>query len=221
MKYIFDMVDFMSEIYFMKMFKIYSIHFSNIFWLGGNMNAQIYSDGVDLTSETYFIQIFPPWKPENSFMAKGSSKYQRHWSVTPFFHSNNWKCCPKSLIIEWRVDEIAISLFMCPSILYLLGGIILSFRWDNFCILCPRCLPDSNISSFPSIGAQLFHHLQCFYNILQYFYNISSIYKIFLQYSYTISTIFLQYSYNIYTISTTFLQCAYNSYTISTTFLQF
>ena len=94
-------------------------------------------DGVDLTSETYFIQIFPPWKPENSFMAKGSSKYQRHWSVTmwvftPFFHSNNWKCCPKSLIIEWRVDEIAISLFMCPSILYLLGGIILSFRRDNF-----------------------------------------------------------------------------------------
>ena len=132
MKYIFDMVDFMSEIYFMKMFKIYSIHFSNIFWLGGNMNAQIHSDRVDLTSETYFIQIFPPWKPENSFMAKGSSKYQRHWSVTmwvftPFFHSNNWKCCPKSLIIEWRVDEIAISLFMCPSILYLLGGIIFVF----------------------------------------------------------------------------------------------
>ena len=53
MKYIFDMVD------FMKMFKIYSIHFSNIFWLGGNMNAQIHSDRVDLTSETYFIQIFP------------------------------------------------------------------------------------------------------------------------------------------------------------------
>ena len=31
MKYIFDVVDFMSEIYFMKMFKIYSIQFSNIF----------------------------------------------------------------------------------------------------------------------------------------------------------------------------------------------
>ena len=36
------------------------------------------------------------------------------------------------------------------------------FWWDNFCILC---LPDSNISSRPSIGSQLFHHLQFSHNI--------------------------------------------------------
>ena len=71
LKYIPDMVDLMSVPDMFYCSKCISFNFSDIFWLGGNMNAQIYSDRVDLTSETYFIQILtseslriPLWQRE-------------------------------------------------------------------------------------------------------------------------------------------------------------
>ena len=57
------------------------------------MNAQIYSMGLILRQRHISFKFFQ-WEPENSFMAKGSSKYQRHWGMTvkvftPFFTNKN------------------------------------------------------------------------------------------------------------------------------------
>ena len=65
------MVDLMADRDMLHCSKYFSFNFSDISWLEGTLNAQIYSDRVDLTSETYFIQILtseslriPLWQRE-------------------------------------------------------------------------------------------------------------------------------------------------------------
>ena len=145
------------------------------------MNPQIYSDRVDLTSETYFIQIparsenlrillwqrevvnikdIEEWLFTNKNIARIANTVQ-HYSLL-LGHWNCWLTVgwfvttpPPPLLLVFQRFLFFLLLFctlLCVLSLYLLFGIIFVF----FVLLVseiPIFLPS------PSIGAQLFHHL--------------------------------------------------------------